>query len=169
MCILLTCIPIACDNVHRNSVEALTRLHNKTRALDNLLDDRAEGTTLRRAWREVRDNLEREADSRSAFLGCLKSDVLPPLSTLKETQERTRKQIKENLKASTTAHNEYVEGALPRARRNYWKKCHEVEVSLSAPCLAGYVAAILTRSLDVMPTNVFLSRPFPIGLQVSRT
>lgn len=44
-----------------------------------------------------------------------------------ETQERTRKRIKEDLKESTIAYNEYAEGTLPKLKRTYLRKCQDVE------------------------------------------
>ncbi|KAF8528039.1 RhoGAP-domain-containing protein [Hysterangium stoloniferum] len=109
-------------------VDALQRLHLRHRALDSYRDDRSDrGTTVRKAWREVGDNAERETQTRGAFLEVLKSEVLAPLLDLKETQERTRKRIKEDLKLSTETHVEYAESVLPRLKRSYLKKCQDVE------------------------------------------
>jgi hypothetical protein len=47
---------------------------------------------------------------------------------LQETQERTRKRIKEDLKDSTMAYNEYAEVVLPKLKSRYVKKYAEVEV-----------------------------------------
>jgi hypothetical protein len=104
-------------------------LHRQTRALDNLIDDRSEPTTLRQAWREVRDNLEREAETRTAFLNSLRVDIVPALTTLKETQERTRKRIKEDLKDSMNAHLDYQENVLPKLKKAYLKRSQDVDVS----------------------------------------
>lgn len=41
------------------SVESLNRLHKKAKAFDIYLDDRRDSTTLRQAWSEVRDGVER--------------------------------------------------------------------------------------------------------------
>lgn len=49
-----------------------------------------------------------------------------PLS--QETQERTRKRIKEDLKESGLAYNEYAEVMLPKLKNRYTKKYSEVEV-----------------------------------------
>ena len=84
---------------------------------------------MRVAWRELRDNVEREAEARTAFVTSLKGQILPPLYALRETQERTRKRIKEDLRDSTQAHQDYAENVLPRLKRTYLKKCQEVEVS----------------------------------------
>ena len=130
-CSSFTCILIITRGCCPASIESLSRLHRNTRALDDLLDDR-EPSTVRKAWRELRDNVEREAEARTAFANTLKQDVLPPLYALRETQERTQKRIKEDLKESTLAHQEYLENVLPRLKRNYLKKCQDVDVSASS-------------------------------------
>jgi len=45
-----------------------------------------------------------------------------------ETQERTRKRIREDIKESTLAHTEYAENTVPRLKRLYFKRCQEVDV-----------------------------------------
>ncbi|SJL04121.1 uncharacterized protein ARMOST_07481 [Armillaria ostoyae] len=50
----------------------------------------------------------------------------------KETQERTRKRIKEDLKESGSAYNEYAEVTLPKLKTKYIKKFAEVEESKKA-------------------------------------
>lgn len=47
---------------------------------------------------------------------------------MQETQDRTRKRIKEDLKESSIAYNEYADNALPKLKRNYMRKCQDVEV-----------------------------------------
>lgn len=47
---------------------------------------------------------------------------------LQDTQERTRKRIKEDLKESGTAYNEFAEVMLPKLKNRYAKKYSEVEV-----------------------------------------
>ncbi|THV06112.1 RhoGAP-domain-containing protein [Dendrothele bispora CBS 962.96] len=108
-------------------VESLLKLHKKIRSIDAFLDDRTDLSTARSAWSEVRENVEREAQTRQAFLSTLNIDVVTPLATLKDTQERTRKRIKEDLKESGNAYNEYAEVALPRLKSRYLKKYAEVE------------------------------------------
>ena len=50
------------------------------------------------------------------------------LTNQKESQDRTRTRIKEDLKASTTAHTDFAENTLPKFKRAYLKKCQEFEV-----------------------------------------
>lgn len=84
------------------SVDSLTKLHRRIKNVDVTLDDRNELSTTRKAWNEVRDNIERggsvdvssdvlslpspnstEAQTRQAFLATLTIDVVQPLTTLK--------------------------------------------------------------------------------------
>ncbi|XP_006454596.1 hypothetical protein AGABI2DRAFT_182564 [Agaricus bisporus var. bisporus H97] len=108
-------------------IDSLKKLYRKSKALDIHLDERNEPNTTRGAWAEVRDNLEREAQARQAFCATLTTDILTPLINFKETQERTRKRVKEDLKDSTSAYNEYAETMLPRLKSRYVKKFSEVE------------------------------------------
>ncbi|KAK0438023.1 hypothetical protein EV421DRAFT_1738650 [Armillaria borealis] len=100
--------------------------------IDSFLDDRTDLSNSRTAWAEIRDNVEREAQARQAFLSTLTVDVLNPLTAVKETQERTRKRIKEDLKESGSAYNEYAEVTLPKLKTKYIKKFVEVEESKKA-------------------------------------
>ncbi|KAG2123602.1 hypothetical protein DEU56DRAFT_829349 [Suillus clintonianus] len=117
-------------------IESLLKLHRKVKSIDNYLDDRTELSTSRRAWSEVRDNVEREAQTRQAFLATLTVDVVNALTSLRETQERTRKRIKEDLKESGSAYIDYAENTLPKLKRAYLKKCQEVEDHKAAAAAA---------------------------------
>ncbi|KAF5356100.1 hypothetical protein D9756_004035 [Leucocoprinus leucothites] len=108
-------------------IDSLKKLHRKAKATDAYLEEKGELSTARGAWAEVRDNLEREAQARQAFCATLTTDILSAFVNLKETQERTRKRIKEDLKDSTNAYNEYAEIVLPRLKGRYLKKFSEVE------------------------------------------
>ncbi|KDQ30407.1 hypothetical protein PLEOSDRAFT_1062427 [Pleurotus ostreatus PC15] len=123
-------------------VDSLMRLHRKAKSLDAFLDDRSPNspvspqshsvyhdqlTTARSAWSEARDSVEREAQTRHAFLNTLNIDCLNPLVSLRESQERTRKRIKEDLKDSSIKYQEYAENVLPKLRGRYVKRFAEVE------------------------------------------
>ncbi|KAK0473304.1 hypothetical protein IW261DRAFT_1505427 [Armillaria novae-zelandiae] len=118
--------------IEESYVDSLMRLHRKIKSIDSFLDDRTDLSNSRVAWAEIRDNVEREAQARQAFLSTLTVDVLNPLTTVKETQERTRKRIKEDLKESGSAYNEYAEVTLPKLKTKYIKKFAEVEESKKA-------------------------------------
>ncbi|KAH9945601.1 RhoGAP-domain-containing protein [Amylocystis lapponica] len=113
-------------------VESLFKLHRRVQITDAFLDDRGDPTTTRAAWADARDNVGREADTRAAFLGSLQTDVINPLITLRETQDRIRKRVKEDVKDAVVAHAEYAENTLPRLKRTYLKKCQEAEEYKSA-------------------------------------
>ncbi|GLB36502.1 putative GTPase-activator protein for Rho-like GTPases [Lyophyllum shimeji] len=113
--------------IEETYVESLLKLHRKIKSFDTYLDDRGELNTTRSAWHEVRDSVEREAQAREAFCATLATDVINPLTTFKETQDRTRKRIKEDLKESGAAYNEYAENMLPKLKSKYNKKFTEVE------------------------------------------
>ncbi|KAG6837886.1 hypothetical protein H0H93_013039 [Arthromyces matolae] len=104
--------------IEETYVESLLKLHRRIKSFDTYLDDRGELSTTRNAWNEVRDNVEREAQAREAFCAALTTD---------ETQDRTRKRIKEDLKDSTAAYNDYAENVLPKLKSKYGKKFTEVE------------------------------------------
>ncbi|KAF8139875.1 hypothetical protein EV363DRAFT_1498278 [Boletus edulis] len=155
-------------------VESLLKLHRKIKSIDVFLDDRTDMNTTRRAWAEIRDNLEREAQTRQAFLSTLTVDCVNSLMTLKETQERTRKRIKEDLKDSISTYSDYAENALPKLKRAYLKKCQEVEdhklAAASAsqpPSSTTYVEAGGTpmsnsRSNPVLPSRPVVTAPQPL-------
>ncbi|KAG5648266.1 hypothetical protein DXG03_006225 [Asterophora parasitica] len=113
--------------IEETYVESLLKLHRKIKSFDTYLDDRGELNTTRSAWNEVRDSVEREAQAREAFCATLTTDVISPLTTLKETQDRTRKRIKEDLKDSGAAYHDYADNMLPKLKAKYTKKFTEVE------------------------------------------
>jgi hypothetical protein len=47
---------------------------------------------------------------------------------LQETQDRTRKRVKEDIKESIAAYSDFAESQLPKLKRAYLRKCQEVEV-----------------------------------------
>ncbi|KAG8220143.1 hypothetical protein J3R82DRAFT_1169 [Butyriboletus roseoflavus] len=156
-------------------VDSLLKLHRKTKSIDAFLDDRTDMSTARRAWGEVRDNVEREAQTKQAFLSTLTLDVVSSLMTLKETQERTRKRIKEDLKESTAAYSDYAENTLPKLKRTYVKKCQEVEdyklaatpTPSQAPSSAPYgetggTSMPNSRSNPVLPSRPIVTAPQPL-------
>lgn len=108
-------------------IYGLLKLHGKVKAIDTQLEERGDPSTVRSAWREVRDHSEREAQTRQAFLNSLMSDVLNPLISFRETQDRTRKRIKEDIKQSMDAFNEYADEVIPKLKRNYIRKCQDAD------------------------------------------
>ncbi|PCH33303.1 RhoGAP-domain-containing protein [Wolfiporia cocos MD-104 SS10] len=136
-------------------VDGLRKLYRKVGETDKMLDhpSRVDMTTTRAAWNEVRDNLAREMETRAAFLGALTADVINPLMTVRETQDRIRKRIKEDLKEAVNAHSDYAENILPKLRLKYIKKCQEAE---------DYKAALAMLSSTTSASSNFHSDP-PAG------
>ncbi|KAJ7139686.1 hypothetical protein C8R44DRAFT_309860 [Mycena epipterygia] len=115
--------------IEESYVDSLLKLHKKIKSIDAFLDDRTDLSTTRSAWNEVRDNVDRESQARQAFLSTLTVDVIDPLTSLRETQDRTRKRIKEDLKESGSAYTDFAENGLPKLKTKYTRKFAEVEES----------------------------------------
>ncbi|KAL0573648.1 hypothetical protein V5O48_008320, partial [Marasmius crinis-equi] len=141
--------------IEETYVESLVKLYKKIKSIDSFLDDRSNLTTTRHAWAEVRENVEREAHARQAFLATLNADVIQPLTNLKETQERTRKRIKEDLKDSGLTYQEYAEVTLPKLRQRYNRKFQEVEVCFDSLCdiSAGLIQIKENKRAAAAPTS----------------
>lgn len=142
-------------------VNSLRKLYHKAKAVDASFDS-IEPNTTRVAWNEVRDNLERETRTRQVFMNTLTTDVINPLATLKDTQDRARKRVKDDLKESATAYADYAENTLPKLKRAYFRKCQEYEdLSLASTQSqgAGQAPSLLEppRTHDRMPSGT-LSR-----------
>ncbi|KAF7320004.1 Glucosamine 6-phosphate N-acetyltransferase [Mycena kentingensis (nom. inval.)] len=129
--------------IEETYIDSLLRLHKKIKTTDAYLD-RTEFNTTRSAWNDVRDNTERgQAGVPGHTLGgsAESTDITPgvsfaashlPLIHPKETQERTKKRIKEDLKDSTQSYDDFAENGLPRLKAKYAKKFAEVEESKRA-------------------------------------
>ncbi|KAF5312338.1 hypothetical protein D9619_002972 [Psilocybe cf. subviscida] len=131
-------------------VDSLRKLHRKIKTVDATLDDRSDLSTVRSAWSEVVENVDREAQTRHALCSTLTSDIINPLTSLKETQERTRKRIKEDLKESGLAYNEYAEVMLPKLKNRYTKKYSEVEDQKRASAAAPATTPSTSLNPDYM-------------------
>jgi hypothetical protein len=68
-------------DIEATYVNSLRGLHQKAITVDASFDPRAEPSITREAWEKVRDNLEKEANARRAFLDILDIDVIKPLAT----------------------------------------------------------------------------------------
>ncbi|KAH9168913.1 hypothetical protein EDB89DRAFT_2073489 [Lactarius sanguifluus] len=134
----------------RRSIEAtyinsLMKLHHDASQLDPSPNPRIEPTTTRAAWNKIRDNLEKEVNTRQHFVNTLDTDVIGPLVTLKASQKRlideyticsnvtlskkeigdqTRMRIRENLKNHSRAYVDHVENNISRLQQAYLKKYH---------------------------------------------
>ncbi|KAF8272362.1 hypothetical protein EI94DRAFT_1776950 [Lactarius quietus] len=157
--------------IEETYISSLWKLHNRTRAIDAYFDSLVEPNTMKVAWNEVRDNVERETEARRAYLRTLTTEVIHPLTALKETQDRTRKRIKDDLKASTLAHTEFAENTLPKFKRAYLKKCQDFEDHrlASTPPGVGQVFSVPegstvpgSRSNPNLPSKMQVASPQPL-------
>ncbi|KAI0271619.1 hypothetical protein BC834DRAFT_860454 [Gloeopeniophorella convolvens] len=152
-------------------VDALWKLHHRAKAIDSFLDSRIEPSTTRIAWGEVRDNVDRETQARHAFLNTLTVDIINPLTALRESQDRTRKRIKDDIKESASAHTDYAESTLPKLKRAYLKKCQEHEdhrlASVASPSgtqAPGFPEGSMpsSRSNPNLPSRPVIASPQPL-------
>ncbi|KAH8979730.1 hypothetical protein EDB86DRAFT_2983704, partial [Lactarius hatsudake] len=145
--------------IEETYIDSLRKLYHKAKAVDASFDS-IEPNTTRVAWNEVKDNIERESRTRQVFMNTLIVDVINPLSTLKDAQDRTRKRVKDDLKESAAAYADYAENTLPKLKRAYFRKCQEYEdFSLASTQSqgAGQAPSLLElpRTLDRKPSGTF--------------
>jgi len=80
----------------------------------------------------------------------------------KETQDRTRKRIKEDLKDSASDHADYAENTLPKLKRAYIKKCQDFEVTIIPPYFLCCITTLMRYWCLGLPTGLSLgSCPSP--------
>ncbi|PWN51926.1 RhoGAP-domain-containing protein [Violaceomyces palustris] len=110
---------------------------------------------LRKAWRELRENDSRELDTRSHMVEALRETVIGPLLAFRDSQERIRKRVKEDLKTSLSNYDEMRFSTLPRIRKAYEKKAEEVEqLRLQQQAIEDQRALLSNRSSDKESTGV---------------
>jgi len=115
---------------------------------------------MRAAWDEVRDSLERETQVRQEFVTTLADGIIRPLTTLKDTQGRTRERVKVDLKESAAAHADFAK-KIPKSREAYLKRCQELK-DLDPPSMdpSNDVPTSLSSS-DLSSTSDILSLMSP--------
>ncbi|KAG8983985.1 hypothetical protein FRB94_009703 [Tulasnella sp. JGI-2019a] len=139
--------------IEEQFIASLAQLHQRTRYLDSQVDGGTEtNTTLRQAWREARENVEREAEARGALVDALRADVIGPLIHLKESQDRSRKRIKEEIKDSYQAHVDYQDNVLPKLKQKYLRKVQDVEEYRNLPPVQSTGFAPIPQTLS-MPSG----------------
>ncbi|KAJ3556479.1 hypothetical protein NM688_g2008 [Phlebia brevispora] len=153
-------------------VEALLKLHRRCKTTDIYLNGGHDVPyTTRKAWDEVRDNVEREADTRKAFLESLSVEVINPLIALKDTQERIRKRIREDLKEAVAAHNDYAENVYPKLQRSYLRKAQDAEESkvtvtvpppLSPSAIYEHNPLAIPKGTGSAPVRPMVTAPQPL-------
>jgi len=103
-------------------IDSLRQLHQKANVVDASFDPRSEPTTTRAAWDEVRDSLERDANTQQAFVDVLDNDVIKPLEVLKEIEDRTRQRVEEDLEDSAVKYADHAENTIMKLQQAYSKK-----------------------------------------------
>ena len=68
-----------------------------------------------------------ELETRSHMIDTIRQAVVTPLSAFRDSQERIRKRVKEDLKTHLSNYDEMRNVTLPRIKRQYDRKCEEVE------------------------------------------
>ncbi|WWC64114.1 uncharacterized protein I303_106722 [Kwoniella dejecticola CBS 10117] len=117
--------------VEEQYIENLTRLYDRSVAIDTLHDDaghrKQSKTSARKAWEEVRDYTQREIQSREAMVGALRAEVVKELVKLKEEQTRIRGALKDNMKLANEMYDDHARSQLPKLKKNYNQKCQALE------------------------------------------
>ncbi|KAH9007771.1 hypothetical protein EDB83DRAFT_696401 [Lactarius deliciosus] len=139
-------------------IHSLRNLHRKAKIVDASFDLRAEPTTTRATWGNVRDNLEKEANAQQAFVDVLDNDVIKPLVTLKasqeclvgrhpcsdnrtiwkEMQDEIRTRIEEDLKKYAAQYVNHAENKISKLQQAYLKKYFPQECANSIDDLRGH-------------------------------
>ncbi|KAI9453219.1 hypothetical protein BJY52DRAFT_1189777 [Lactarius psammicola] len=101
-------------------IDSLRKLYRKAKTVDTPLNPRAERTTTRAAW--DKSTAVAEANTQQAFVDILDNDVIKPLKTLKESKDRTRRRIEDDLKRSAANYADHAEDTISRLQQAYLKK-----------------------------------------------
>jgi hypothetical protein len=67
-----------------------------------------------------------ESQTRQAFLTSLTVDVITPLASFRETQDRTRKRIREDIKNAAQGYDDYAD-TLAKLKTRYIRRCQDAE------------------------------------------
>ncbi|KAI9433317.1 hypothetical protein H4582DRAFT_2082476 [Lactarius indigo] len=132
--------------IEEEYITSLRKLHREANVVDSSFDPRAEPTTTRVAWNQIRDGLEREASTREAFANSLEVDVIKPLAglkaslelfvgagsfadmaTRKDTGDQTRKRLEINLRNSAGDYAYHAENTISKLQQAYLKKYYPVD------------------------------------------
>lgn len=115
----------------------------------SLMADAQRFPALRRTWIESRQNDQRELESRSYMVETFRQGVLLPLLAFRDSQERIRKRVKEDVRTSLAQYDEMRNITLPRIRRTYEKKADEVEqLQLQAQAVEEQRILLSTKTAD---------------------
>ncbi|KAI0287230.1 Rho GTPase activation protein [Russula brevipes] len=133
--------------------DSLLKLHQKAKGIDAYFDASIKSSTMKAAWVEVRDSLEREAQVRRHFLSALASDIIQPLTALKEAHGRIRERVQADLKESTATHADLAK-KIPKFREAYLRKCQELKDDSSNGVIPN-----LPPNSDLSPISRLFVRP----------
>ncbi|KAN0063053.1 hypothetical protein ACQY0O_004216 [Thecaphora frezii] len=103
------------------------KVNAKMASVTGLLPDTIQYPGLRNSWRELRENDLRELDARAHTIETIRQAVLTPLLAFRDSQERIRKRVKEDLRTSLSHYDDMRNVTLPRIRKAYERKAEEVE------------------------------------------
>ncbi|CAH7668687.1 hypothetical protein BY996DRAFT_4591138 [Phakopsora pachyrhizi] len=108
----------------------LSRLASRQNEVDRKLAcEHPEGIfvpqSARLAWQEVSANVHQEALQRKNWIKRIRENVIEPLERFRSMKDRTLNRIREELRASTSEHKEYL-STVQRLKKNYDRKCEEV-------------------------------------------
>lgn len=139
--------------VEEQYADGLARLYAKSRAFDSWYDDTLPHPlpTSRMAWREIRELTEREAEARKAFIAALDDAVIRHLADVRDTQTRIRARIKSDLKLANEMYIEQAEHKVPKLKRQYFKKCAEVEEQKKQEAAIALQAKLLSDPIRQPP------------------
>ncbi|KAH9029692.1 hypothetical protein EDB85DRAFT_1508865 [Lactarius pseudohatsudake] len=143
-------------------ISSLRKLHREATVVDAPFDPRAEPTTTRTAWDKVRDSLEGEAKTQQAFVDILDNDVIKPLATLKETEDRTRKRVEEGLEESAAKYADHAENTILKLQQAYLKKHNPRQYAQPTDVSQGYQDG-LNRRIGNKVSALFGGRQEDLG------
>ncbi|WWC91300.1 uncharacterized protein L201_006243 [Kwoniella dendrophila CBS 6074] len=160
--------------VEEQYIENLTKLYDRSVAIDSLHDDAAHKkqskATARKAWQEVRDYTQREIQSREAMVGALREDVMKELLKLKEEQTRIRGALKDNMKLANEMYDDHAKTQLPKLKKTYYLKCQALEDHKRQEHAIAMQARLLSTPSPPSPATTPLhEHPFAIPAGPSYT
>ncbi|TIB36020.1 hypothetical protein E3P86_02584 [Wallemia ichthyophaga] len=164
-------------------IQGLNRLHDSASRIDNDLDTYVLGihrcdsslteitskyamTSLRHVWSEVRDGLDRERQVRDNFRQALEDDVVDPLTVFKDTHERTRRRVKEDIRSSSADYNEYRERVM-KYKKSYEKKYIELEAHQRQSAAVDAQARLLQNIIQPIQSNTSTASEEPSSRPMS--
>lgn len=83
--------------------------------------------SMRRAWKELQQDILQDIDVRVAFAETLRTSVIAPLRQYHDAQERIRRRVKDDLKGSLADYDEMRHVHLKRVKKTYDRSCEIVD------------------------------------------